>query len=168
MGIEEPQQIEKKTDYDIIGLTDVEINNKRKEKSYPIQFKRVYYEKELNIQNPIRKETGKTEDVSINIKHFTEEIDKENLEEFDKEFLIVDGKVIEDFEKEPKRNVVIKKIIKEFIEENNQPYIKYYTLDENEKKTFYKEKQLIPKKEVLTDEQIEKKRKINYIQLDII
>lgn len=157
-----PKKIKTITEYDIIGLSLEEIDNKRKEKSYPIQFKRVYYEKELNTENPLKNETGKTEEVSINIQHFTEEIDKENLEEFDKEFLIVEGIAIKDFEKEPKRNVVKKKIIKEFIEKNNQSYIKYYTIDENNTKTFYKEKQLIPKKEGITDEQIEKKKKSKY------
>ena len=105
----EENKIEKKIDYDIIGLTEEEINNKRKEKSYPIQFKRVYYEKELNTKDLLKNEIDKTEEVSINIQHFIKEIDKENLEEFDKEFLIVDGKVIQDFEKEPKRNVIKKK-----------------------------------------------------------
>lgn len=104
-----PKKIKTITEYDIIGLSLEEIDNKRKEKSYPIQFKRVYYEKELNTENPLKNETGKTEEVSINIQHFTEEIDKENLEEFDKEFLIVEGIAIKDFEKEPKRNVVKKK-----------------------------------------------------------
>ena len=73
------------------------IEKKREKKLYPIKFNRIYYKEETNTNGKNKKKT-RVEKVVINLEHFSNIVEKGNLEfldEYDREVYIVDGKSID-------------------------------------------------------------------------
>ena len=97
-GKEETKEIETIELYEIEKPMTLEIIEKKREKKlYPIKFNRIYYEEETNTKGKNKKKT-RVEKVVINLEHFSNIVEKGNLEfldEYDREVYIVNGKSID-------------------------------------------------------------------------
>ena len=65
---------------------------------YPIEYKKIYYKKEINTEEKYNDIFIKSEDIRIEIKHNSDIIKKDNsefLEEYDEEIFKINGKIQE-------------------------------------------------------------------------
>ena len=167
--------------YETEGLTKEEINSRKINKQYPIDYNRIYYKVETNTKDKKKTRIDKTEHVIINIEHFSEVIKKNNsyiLEEYDKEIYIINGEKNND--ERPKLNKkefeLQEEVINREMSKNNnkiqiQKYKIYYKKEQNDNKKIYKEElfggicnediqyHYYEKFEVLSREEIEEKRR---------
>ena len=181
IGKEEIEEIKTIEIYEIEGLTKEEINSRKNNKQYPIDYNRIYYKEEINTKERKKTRIDKTEHVIINIEHFSEIIKRNNsyfLEEYDKEIYIINGQKNND--ERPKLNKKVlelqeKEVKREISKANNkigiQNYKIYYKKEQNGNEKIYKEEpfgkiydeDIQYKKyeiyEVLSKEQVEEKRK---------
>lgn len=89
-------EVELKTNeyYELEGLTINDIERKRKNKEYPIEYKRIYYIEELNTDAKRKIKTDRVENIIINIEHIVNEFiieGSERLEEYDREIFFING-----------------------------------------------------------------------------
>jgi hypothetical protein len=89
-------EVELKTNeyYELEGLTINDIEGKRKNKEYPIEYKRIYYIEELNTDAKRKIKTNRVENIIINIEHIVNEFiieGSERLEEYDREIFFING-----------------------------------------------------------------------------
>jgi hypothetical protein len=164
-------------------LSKEQIEEKRRNKSYPINYKIEYYKKELNTQdkNDI---LYKSENIEIRLVHSTDFITNNNTSffvEYDKELKIINGQqdnnnMIIVNKKEIPLQIRYRKKIINIVEKlvNLEIYKIYYAIDEKNQEKIYKE-ELFEKKpeeiqyssqyeeyEGISKEQIEEKRKNGY------
>ena len=88
--------------YELEGLTINDIERKRKNKEYPIEYKRIYYIEELNTKDKKKIKTNKIENIIINIEHHSEQNNiggSDRLEEYDIEIFDINGKKEEQTQK---------------------------------------------------------------------
>lgn len=181
IGDEEEEEIKTIEIYEIEGLTKEEINFRKSNKQYPIEYTRIYYKEEINTKDKQKIRIDKTEHVIINIEHFSEVIKRNNsyiLEEYDKEIYIINGQINND--ERPKLNrkeyeLQVKEEKREMSKNNNtiqiQKYKIYYRKEQNGNEKIYKEETFGGVNnediqynyyeifEVLSKEQIEEKRR---------
>ena len=149
IGDEEEEEIKTIEIYEIEGLTKEEINFRKSNKQYPIEYTRIYYKEEINTKDKQKIRIDKTEHVIINIEHFSEVIKRNNsyiLEEYDKEIYIINGQINND--ERPKLNrkeyeLQVKEEKREMSKNNNtiqiQKYKIYYRKEQNGNEKIYKE-----------------------------
>ena len=112
--------IEYKDCEELDGITIEKLESKRREKQYPIRFKKYYYKKEINTQEK-NKKLDKVEDIIIYINHFSRTVKKDGfdyLEEYDQEVFVINGKT-QNKENSPKFNYTSKKL-KKFLREEDE------------------------------------------------
>ena len=188
IGDEEEEEIKTIEIYETEGLTKEEINSRKSNKQYPIEYSRIYYKEEINTKDKQKIRIDKTELVIINLQHFSEVINKNNsyiLEEYDKEIYIINGQINND--ERPKLDLIeyeLKEKIenREMSKNNNkiqiQKYKIYYREEPNSDPKIYKEEPFggvydediqynyYEKFEVLSKEQIEEKRRNKSYPID--
>ena len=94
IGGEKPIPLETIVKYEIEGLTNNQIEEKRRNKDYPIIYKRNYYKQELNTKAKKRININKVEDVIINLEHYSDRINRNEINyliEYDKEIFDING-----------------------------------------------------------------------------
>ena len=148
IGEEEEIDLQTKEYYELEGLTKSDVDRKRRNKEYPIEYKRVYYIEELNTKEKKTKKTNKIENIIINIEHRSQVIDEkgvEKLEEYDKEIFHINGRREEQTQKLNRVEYILQNKIdnREMKIENNKIYYNiykiYYYIDSQRMEKFYKE-----------------------------
>lgn len=102
IGEEEEIDLQTKEYYELEGLSESDVDRKRRNKEYPIEYRRVYYKEELNTKEKKKIKTNKIENIIINIEHQSQEINVEGvekLEEYDKEIFHINGRKEEQTQK---------------------------------------------------------------------
>jgi len=179
-GPEEIIDLETIEKYEIEGLTNNQIEEKRRNKDYPIIYKRNYYKQELNTKAKNKININKVENVIINLEHFSDKINRNEINyliEYDKEIFDINGeKTIQEQKLNIKEYILREKDEKREMKIENdtiyyQNYKIYYVLENNEIEKILKEEPIgeeepipleaIEKYEIegLTNSQIEEKRR---------
>ena len=148
IGEEEEIDLQTKEYYELEGLTKSDVDRKRRNKEYPIEYKRVYYIEELNTKEKKTKKTNKIENIIINIEHRSQLIDEKGIEklvEYDKEIFHINGRREEQTQKLNRVEYILQNKIdkREMKIENNKIYYNiykiYYYIDSQRMEKFYKE-----------------------------
>ena len=123
--------------YELKGITQDEIEKKREQQSYPIEYVKIYFKKEVNTLENLAFKIN-SEDTTIFLKHFSSIIKKDNLdvlEEYDQEIVSVNGE-IRNYQENPKLNLKFteKKLVKrkEEVKDGDKISDKWRLFSENE------------------------------------
>ena len=133
----EPLKVEYGEEFwELEGTTQNEILEKRRENSYPIEYKKNYYQTEINTSKKDKKLT-KSEYIRIDVQHFSDVIKKDNtefLEEYDQEIVKVNGNIKTGENSPLLHHKLTPKLLKETKEETREEKIsdKWHLFTENE------------------------------------
>ena len=123
--------------YELKGITQDEIEEKKEQKSYPIEYAKIYFKKEVNTLENLAFKIN-SEDITIFLKHFSSIIKRDNLdvlEEYDQEIVSVNGE-IRNYQENPKLNLKFteKKLVKrkEEVKDGDKISDKWRLFSENE------------------------------------